>query len=256
MDCQRVQLDEIAEVYLAGRLPAAEQERFEAHYFECPSCYERLRTLQAAADELRRAPARAPRRARTWLMPLAAAAALLLAVGLLRQEGRPRVLPSPAQRPSTPGAAPAPSAAPDLAALASFEPPRYVPRRLRGPLGAAGDAAFRAAMQRYAAGDYAAAAEGLRAVVARDPDEPAPRFFLGVCLLLTDRPTTARAELQRVAAAGGSPYLEDARFFLAKAWLREGNLEQARLELQHVAALEADRAAEASGLLARLEAQR
>src|SRR5688572_17868781 len=58
--------------------------------------------------------------------------------------------------------------------------------------------------------------------------------------------------LREAARLGESPYLEDAHFFLAKALIRDGDVEAARGELRTVLALEGDRRDEASRLLAEL----
>lgn len=42
------------ERYLLGRLDADEAERFERHYLDCASCLERLETVQALLDTMRR----------------------------------------------------------------------------------------------------------------------------------------------------------------------------------------------------------
>jgi len=50
--------------YLLDRLGETEKERFEEHYFNCPSCFERLREREALIRAVRaRGPALAPARA-------------------------------------------------------------------------------------------------------------------------------------------------------------------------------------------------
>lgn len=77
-----------AERYLLEEMSESEREEFEAHYFECPTCAESVRTGAALADAARagRVPAGAPtlvrtRRSFTTIVPLAAAAALALVAG-------------------------------------------------------------------------------------------------------------------------------------------------------------------------------
>ena len=114
-----------------------------------------------------------------------------------------------------------------LALLAHFEPPEY-------------DAAdntetspdFRAAMEHYRKRDYTGAVSGLRASAQAEPQSVPARFYLAICLLLTnDRPAGIQL-LKDVTAAGNTPYLESARFYLAKALLSEGNLAGADLQLR------------------------
>jgi tetratricopeptide (TPR) repeat protein len=80
-------------------------------------------------------------------------------------------------------------------------------------------------------GDYAGAIPGLRAAAGLRPDAPQYAFFLGACQLLTNQVDPAVADFQRAIALGESPFLEEARFYLAKARLRQGNLPAARDEL-------------------------
>jgi hypothetical protein len=60
MDHSYVEEHDLAESYLAGRLSESERDAFEAHYFDCQACLERLETaegfregmLQVAAEDL------------------------------------------------------------------------------------------------------------------------------------------------------------------------------------------------------------
>jgi hypothetical protein len=60
MDHSYVEEQDLAESYLAGRLSESERDAFEAHYFACETCLERLETaegfregmLQVAAEDL------------------------------------------------------------------------------------------------------------------------------------------------------------------------------------------------------------
>jgi hypothetical protein len=114
-----------------------------------------------------------------------------------------------------------------IALLARFEPPEYeaADNVDRSP-------EFRAAMDQYRKRDYAGAAARLRAAVEAQPQSVEARFYLGICLLLTaDRPGGIQT-LKDVTAGGNTPYLESARFYLAKALLSEGNLAGADLQLR------------------------
>jgi hypothetical protein len=63
MDHSYVEEHDLAESYLAGRLSDSERDAFEAHYFDCEACLERLETaegfregmLQVAAEDLAQA---------------------------------------------------------------------------------------------------------------------------------------------------------------------------------------------------------
>ncbi len=140
-----------------------------------------------------------------------------------------------------------------LSMLARFEPPPYAAAVLRGPHDEAA-ATFDAAMRRYVKRDYAGAVPGLDAAVAMRPDVPHYAFFLGVCYLLTDRADLAVAGLQKTVAVGESPYLEEAHFYLAKARLRQGDLQAAREELERAIERQGRLEAEARRLLAQVDA--
>src|SRR5437763_430309 len=85
---------EVRSLYLAGRLAESEAKTFERHYFDCPLCAEAIelatrlrasfgkRPVEVAA---RSAPVRLPR---PWLALAAAAAAALIAFGVLQMAHR------------------------------------------------------------------------------------------------------------------------------------------------------------------------
>jgi len=244
MDCSRVRAEGIAESYLLGRLDEPDREAFEEHLVACAACADELAGLYTLKAELQRSReqivADAAVRPRTWHRPwvLAVAAAVLaVAAGLgvwmrLQPASGPR---------------------PELAALAAIEPPAYAPMRLRGSEDEAARR-FRVAMELYAAGDWNGALPGLRAAAALDPEAPQIAFYLGACALLAGETDEAIAELERTAALGDTPFLEEARFLLAKAHLRNGDLGSSGNELAEVIALDGDRRQEAQDLLKRLDA--
>jgi hypothetical protein len=97
LTCDAVAGEDLVERYADGQLTAAEAERFEAHYFACDRCWGDLRTVLALRSAAPSAPHRSgspsPRPAgpsrlgwhgapRRWIVPTAAAAAIVLAVGL------------------------------------------------------------------------------------------------------------------------------------------------------------------------------
>lgn len=270
MTCEQIERDEVAEQYVAGRLSSTDQDRFEAHYFDCTRCQQRLHTLEEvrtqlvrnAAGTLEPSPSRPSAAARpsgfVWRVVgagLAAAAAIVLAVRLAQiPDSNSPTGAGPAASPSGDVTLPAPPstpAAPDLSALAQIQPPPFTAPRLRTTATSA-QREFRAAMALYVAADYAGAAAGLRRAVELDKSLVAASFYLAICVLQGGQTDEGVALLQRVIAAGESPYLEDAHFFLAKARIRQGDAAAARSELTHVIALDGDRRAEAGQLLARL----
>jgi len=114
-----------------------------------------------------------------------------------------------------------------IALLARFEPPEYETADK-----ASGSPEFQVTMERYRRHDYAGAALGLRAAADAQPQSVEARFYLAICLLLTnDRPGGVQL-LKDVTASGDTPYLESGRFYLAKALLSEGNMAGADLQLR------------------------
>ena len=250
MACTWIERDEIFERYARGTIGRRDRKAFEDHFFECPPCFDKLQAylaLRTVAEESAAETGELTHaRSRVWRWAwVPAAAALIVAVvavwtsssrpGAPRSTvaGSPPAAPGVAQPPA-PAAAipPAPPAAPvvALSVLARVDPPAYIPGMLRGPLDASAES-FDAAMRQYLNGRYRAAIPGLRAAAAARPDVAQYVFFLAACQLLDDQIARAVAGLQKTIALGESPYLEDAHFYLAKARLRQGDIDAARTEL-------------------------
>jgi hypothetical protein len=114
-----------------------------------------------------------------------------------------------------------------IALLARFQPPEY-----DAADDTDGSRGFRDAMDHYRKGDYAGAVPGLRAAVQSQSNSVEARFYLAICLLLTGDRSTGIQFLKDVTASGNTPFLESARFYLAKALLSESNLAGADLQLR------------------------
>jgi len=245
MDCPKVKTEGIAERYLLGTLAEAEQEAFEEHLIACTACFEQVTALCALKAELERSReqivAESAVRPRPWHRPwvfAVAASVLAVAAGL----GVWMMRAQPASGPRA-----------ELAELAQFEPPAYAPVRLRGSEGEAAGR-FREAMELYAVGDWRGALPGLRAAAGLNPDAPHIAFYLGACALLVGETDEAITELERTAALGDTPFLEEALFYLAKAHLQAGDVTAARDALVKVILLNGDRSQEAQSLIDRLNA--
>jgi tetratricopeptide (TPR) repeat protein len=266
MDCARVAREEILEGYLLGRLPEDDRAAFEEHYFECEHCFDELRTVRAARGELAQLGVEADARTHTffgWKAVAGFAMAAILIIGLalsLRQ-------PSPASRETTiaptstapqttrqetqPPAAKTP-AEPTVEQLARVEAPPHAPVPLRGPLNEATQH-FRRGMEAYHKADYAKAIDELRAARELDPNAAHISFFLGVSDLMVGRDDAAITALRATIALGESPYLEEARFYLAKGFLRRKDLDAAEAQLNQVIRLRGSESEEARRLLAEIE---
>jgi tetratricopeptide (TPR) repeat protein len=137
--------------------------------------------------------------------------------------------------------------------LARFDPPAYIPPALRGAEDEAAER-FRAGMMLYQEGRYDAAIPDFEAASDLNPKGAGIRFFLGICFLLTGQTEAGIGELQATISLGESVYLEEAHFYLAKAWLRLGRLPAARRELQQAIARHGGLAEEARQLIAQIDA--
>jgi hypothetical protein len=200
--------------YVAGTLELDAVAEFETHLLGCAECQAAVREGVAVAAALRRISApvvdtvRVSRRRRWWAVPLAAAAAgvLWLVVG---REGPLARLGRVSEAPAFAGV-PVRGDADSLSRLAD------------------------SGMTVYGAGRYREAARLLGAVAAEDRT-PALSFYLGVATLLSGNPAGAVAQFRQVP--DGSPYVAEAHFYSAKAWLQASRGDSA---LVHLAAVPAD----------------
>src|SRR5262249_39206177 len=137
--------------------------------------------------------------------------------------------------------------------LARVDPPAYRAPALRSTASDA-ERAFRDAMKIYARGEYRDAVPALESAAGMG-NAPGPRFYLGICRLVTGDASKAAAELERVIAFGDSPYLEKAQFFLGKARLGQKDSRGAVQALEAAAALHGDYEDQARTLLQQLKQQ-
>jgi len=130
--------------------------------------------------------------------------------------------------------------------LARFFPPAY-----NGSPPAAHD--FASAIELYSHRDYAAAVPALRAAADAHPELIAARFYLGVCELYSGARDAGVTDLKKTVAAGGGPYREQARFYLAKGLIGSGDIPAAKDQLEQVIALHGDLEQQAEMILAKLK---
>ena len=242
MKCPRPASDDDLERYVLGQMTDAEQQAFEEHYFGCDECFGRLETLRIIHSAARTVKTRSS--PRWWLQGAAGiAAAVAIAVGLWLAYGRhPR---APVQR-----SASVPAVKSDqFAELARFEAPSWNPVIVRGG-GSTPSKAVREAMRTYQAGDFRSAAQQLRAVRPRTPEVA---FYLGICEIESGNTAAGAQGLRQVIAAGDTPWLEQAHFYLAKALLGTGDAPGARAELRQVLTIHGDYASESTKLLSALD---
>jgi tetratricopeptide (TPR) repeat protein len=269
MDCDRVGREDIVESYLAQTLSEADREAFEEHYFECARCFDALATLQTLQAELQRTRAELEPSTTSlsfaWGRFAAVAAAVVLSAGLLVwMRAKPPAVVSEqtdvhlspgAKSPETPRsegtpASPAPLIA--LEQLARVDPPRYEPLTFRGAPDEAA-ARFERGMQQYRKAEYRGAVTDLGAAAALDPDAPHSRFFLGISHLMLGDDTAAIDSLRATVALGDSAYLEEAHWYLAKAFLRRKDIRTAETHLQALIELRGSESDKARQLLTELD---
>jgi tetratricopeptide (TPR) repeat protein len=241
VNCAEVEKREWIEKYLLGELGEVEAQELEEHYFSCDDCFEALKDASALrsvlAEEIwavrtRRA---STRQRRVWVWGVAAVVVLVgIGISLL-----PRLLEQ------------ADDADVEITRLAAIEAPPYAPRSLRSPGGEA-ERRFREAMARYQEGDYIGAIPGLETAAGLDSESAKIAFYLGACYLLTDQPVPAIESFGRVVELGRTPYLERARLYRAKAFLRVDNLDAAGKELEEVVRLGGELESDAQRILDRL----
>ena len=262
MDCAKVVREEIAERYLVDGLSDEDRAAFEAHYFECARCFDELAALQAIQGELRRPGAEyelgARRSLLRWAPAAGLAAVLVIALGVVVWMREPAITgqPSPGRTTESVPQSPQPGRAvtpePTLEQLARVDPAQYEPPTLRDVPDEA-TARFLRGMEHYRKADYASALADLRRAAQSDPGAAHIQFFLGVTYLLLGQEDAATQRLGAAVALGDTPFLEDSHFYLAKALLRQKNVNAAQTELKTVVTLNGTRSREAQQLLNDIE---
>jgi tetratricopeptide (TPR) repeat protein len=239
---------------VCGGATAEEVDALLKHSLECPACAAAWRLARELASHVEQLPSTSQPLASTrdlrnrparpaWVWAAALAASVILVAGgaalwlHLRQDVH----------------ATAPMQA--AARWADLEVPV-----LEVP-GAAGGLVFRdgagggelaAAIECYRAGDFAAAADGLGRWVEGHPEDVQARLLLGVALLTTGDVDGAVVSLEEVASLDAADTVDDARFYLALAYLKRGEESKARTLLAMIDAGDGRWQAEAERLLHQL----
>jgi TolA-binding protein len=247
MDCERAIRENLAERYLAGTLDTQTRDDWEQHFFGCEECAQQVEILQSVLPPLRemapqiRQEMTPQKPVRRWLwiaIPVAAMAGLIIAIPSMDVMRKKAAQPAPV----------AVAKAPDFTLLAKLDPPAYNAPVLRG-VDSPAQRQFREAMAAYQSHDWAKAIEGLQRSLELDSAAAAPRFFLGAAYLLGGNAQSASAELERVASSD-SPFRDEARFDLAKAYLAQNRPDEAIASLRNCGG---EFAAPANGLIARIQ---
>jgi len=290
--CNGDPAEEVAELYLTGELSESERERFEEHYFCCDACHASLESLRAVQQEFRRDALAGPqpmrivaRGTRARAIPFrlvafgAVAAMLLIAAGLIARyihhgrtaDGGIEVRETATASHSVDAATSTPRQQSDagvsesasnirsdprkiqLAALADIHLPGYHASQLRGGETVdAQHAAFAAGMRRYADGDCAGTLDDLRAVPLSASDGVAARLYSGLCQFEAGALADAQRSFEAVSAAGDTPQLETADYYLAQVMLLRSDASGASEWLRKTIALHGDFEEKAQAELNRL----
>lgn len=233
--------------FAASELDPEARAGMADHIVACAECARTYRAVaEVARGAARLAAGRRPARPATWRQRLALAASVALAV-----TGWSWLIPVPApEPPGVPAAAPSIAAAPAAAAGAAptvpgwaalgpapaVQLPASYTLAVRGPQDDASAfmRAFGAAIAPYRAGQFAAAAAALTAVVAAHPDVPEAAFYLGMARLHAGQPGDAVEPLRHGAASAvvGS----EARWWEAVALARDGRSADAQQALERLCA--------------------
>lgn len=141
---------------------------------------------------------------------------------------------------SAPAAPTAPTET-ELAALADMHLPGYQQPQLRGEEPAEADhAQFSTGMQAYTRGDCESAVDSLAKVPAKAADGIAAKLYSGLCQFKEHELDDAQASFSAVIAAGDTPELESAEYFLAQTRLLRGDAQGAKDWLARTIALRGD----------------
>jgi anti-sigma factor RsiW len=141
----------------------------------------------------------------------------------------------------------------ELASLADLRMPGYQQPQLRGEGAADTDhVEFLTGMRAYAQGDCDSALEHLAVVPATASNGVAAQMYSGLCQLKGRELDQAQASFEKVAAAGDTPELETAEYFLAQTRLLRGDAAGATKWLNKTITLRGDYEERAQKQLARL----
>ena len=115
--------------------------------------------------------------------------------------------------------------------------PAYFQSRTRNAKKLDGRDSFRKGMEIYAEAKYKEAVPLLEGAAGREPNHDAAVFYLGICYLMTDRFEESVRELAKLTTSISNPYCEESHWYLAKGYLKKGDLPSARRELESVVAM-------------------
>jgi hypothetical protein len=241
-------LDELTwEAMAAGALDDERRAAAFDHVTVCGRCagiWRELLSLQADAQAQGLIPPVMTPRQTRWirspLVGLAIAASMAVVIGVVVM--RPPQKPAPAGTQSAPAPpVPAGSGAASAAFAVTKAEIHVLPEDALSPRGAEPKVEpaveqLAEALAPYRRDEYAAAAGQLAALSARFPQSGRTALYLGVSLLMLDRPAEALSPLQTASAAPQARIAADGRWYHAVALARSGRLEEARRQASELCA--------------------
>jgi hypothetical protein len=140
-----------------------------------------------------------------------------------------------------------------MASLADLQIPGYQASHLRGSESTeAADLSFEGAMRSYAQGNCPAALNQFGHVPDGSKHGVAARLYGGLCHFKAHELSQAQSSFEAVIAAGDTPQLESAEYYLAQTMLLRSDAATARLWLRRTVSLHGDYQARAQAQLGRL----
>lgn len=265
--------EELLDFY-SGALEEAAESVVREHLVTCAQCRERARYTRTFVNVMCQPPSARPVRfgGFSWILTrpapllMAAAATVMIALGvalLLRPPHHPGIPPAQEARSSTPppirSETPATNPWKDLViAKAEYSPPVAGPDEMfyrDGRGGPKTQSTLPLAMEPYERNDFAEAERRLAEFVARNPQAPEAHFYRGVSMLLLNRLSESVAPFQAAIQTGKGAVVEEARWYLALALLKDGQSAKALEQLESLSGTVGARRAEAEKLREQVRAK-
>lgn len=200
--------------YVGQRMSDVETAAFEEHIVGCRTCQAEVKLSAALTHQLADHKPKSLPKLGVTTRRSAILGTLALAAGLMFMLTRDASRANPYEA---------------LGGIAS--PPPYGGVGIRSTE-SDGDSLFAKAMVEYSNGNYAVAADALRAARTAGVDSSVTTFFIGVSELLAGDRRAAELELSAASAMSSGLYAAEAHYYLAKSLLRSGKPEIAMMHLR------------------------
>lgn len=216
--------------YLKGKLPEAEQEAFEFHYFGCDPCFTALKIRQHLPQGIGHMESPLPLVMPLWRrwQTLSALAALfivvILGIWFISGHGDEKTRYN----------------------LTAVPAPLYMTAETRGETTTTSAQFFSQAMAFYQQKNYRQALTHLQAIGTTTNTQVI--FFRGICLLYTDQWETAINDFDQILKQQNTSYQDETLYYKAIALIRLNKIADARVVLETLMTLFSPYAAKAKDL--------